>query len=113
MKKKFNVPKTFIITGIVQAAFLLFYALSLLFISYFENDFNLLISCLLMITPVMPICFSMNFIALIYACYENKQKYVAKWLYIILTALICFLRGWFTGLNGLALPAEFKEFLWS
>lgn len=90
MKKRFDIPTTFVVTGIIQAAFLLAYALSLLFIRYFQNDFNLIISCLLIIAPVMPICFSMNFSELTYARGENGKgkKEAAKWLYVILSALI-------------------------
>ena len=92
MKKKFNVPKTFITTGIIQAVFFLLYLASGLYTVFVPNlDREVLdfFGALMTIIPVMPVCFICNVNALISAHNENGkcEKKVGKWLYIILSAV--------------------------
>ena len=98
MKKRFDVPTTFIITGIIQMVFLVLYAIVLFlifFIPILKNMYSEFIyihfqfAMTLALVPVMPICLIWNSVALIYARDENGkgEKEGRKWLYIILSAL--------------------------
>ena len=92
MKKRYDIPKTFIITGIIQAIFFILYLASGLYVIFSPNlerevlDF---FGALMTIIPVMPVCFICNVNALISAHNENGkcEKKVGKWLYIILSAV--------------------------
>ena len=107
MKKKFNVKKTFIVTGIIQAVVALLYSVPGIYAIFSPeitrdvlDAFGYLLVLLSFIIPVMPICFCCNVIALISSRYINgkSEKEGRKWLYIILSALVM-IAAWFFGLG--------------
>ncbi len=109
-KKRYNVKKTFIVTGIIQAVVALLYSVPgiyAIFSPQITRDildaFGYLLVLLSIIIPVMPICFICNVVALISARDENGkgEKEGRKWLYIILSALIMTI-AWFLGLGPIA-----------
>lgn len=89
-KKQYNLKKTFIVTGIVQAAFLLAYALWVLIFYCLPDecvipDIMALLFGLLMLVPVMPVCLAFNATALVNSSDRNNK--VIKWVYVIFCAL--------------------------
>ena len=105
-KKRYNVKKTFIITGIIQAIFFLLYLASGLYVIFAPNlDREVLdfFGALMTIIPVMPVCFICNIVALISARDENGkgEKEGIKWLYIILSALAISI-AWLFGVGPIA-----------
>ena len=112
MKKKFNVKTTFIVTGIIQACFLLLYFVPLIS-SYFLWSQGLSVGLEIWIIvrnffliPVAPICLIVNFISLIFSRKETsnleKLEYMGLFLSEILFMSIAwfFLWGLFVSLNG-------------
>lgn len=92
MKKRFDVPTTFIITGIIQAIFFILYLASGLYVSFaprLERDIVDFFGAHMALIPVIPVCFGCNVIALISSRYINgkSEKEGRKWLYIILSAV--------------------------
>ena len=93
MKKRFDVPTTFIITGIIQAIFFILYLATGLYVIFATQlDRNVLdfFGAHMALIPVIPICFCCNVIALISSRYKNgkSEKKGGKWLYIILSAVV-------------------------
>ena len=93
MKKRFDVPTTFIITGIIQAIFFILYLVAGLYVIFATQlDRNVLdfFGAHMALIPVIPICFCCNVIALISSRYKNgkSEKEGGKWLYIILSAVV-------------------------
>ena len=89
-KKQYNLKKTFIVTGIVQAAFLLAYTLWVIGFYCLHDkgvisDIMLLIFGLLILAPVMPVCLAFNATALSNSSDRNNK--VIKWVYVIFCAL--------------------------
>ena len=106
-KKRYNVKKTFIVTGIIQAVVALLYSVPGIYVIFSPeitrdvlDAFGYLLVLLSFIIPVMPICFICNAVALISARDENGkgEKEGRKWLYIILSALVM-IAAWFFGLG--------------
>ena len=97
MKKKFNVPKTFIITGIIQAVSLLLYLASGIYVMFALKLDHLVLDrrvvdffgAFMSLIPIMPVCLGCNVIALISSRYKNgkSESDGRKWLYIILSAV--------------------------
>ena len=92
MKKRFDVPTTFIITGIIQAIFFILYLAAGLYVIFApELDRNVFdfFGASMALIPVIPVCFGCNVIALISSRYINgkSEKEGRKWLYIILSAV--------------------------
>ncbi len=93
MKKRFDVPTTFIITGIIQAVFFLLYLAAGIYVIFApELDRNVFdfFGASMALIPVIPVCFGCNVIALISSRYINgkSEKEGGKWLYIILSAVV-------------------------
>lgn len=89
-KKQYNLKKTFIVTGIVQAAFLLAYALWVIGFYCLPDkgvisDIMVLIFGLLILAPVMPVCLAFNATALSNS--SDKNNKAIKWIYVIFCAL--------------------------
>ena len=109
-KKRYNIQKTFIVTGMIQAVFALIYCVPgiyAIFSPQIARDvldaFGYLFVLLSVIIPVMPICFICNVVALISARDENGkgEKEGRKWLYIISSALIMII-AWIFGMIPIA-----------
>jgi hypothetical protein len=93
MKKRYYIPKTFIITGTIQAIFFLLYLAAGIYVIFApELNRNVLdfFGAHMALIPVIPICFCCNVIALISSRYKNgkSEKEGGKWLYIILSAVV-------------------------
>lgn len=92
MKKRFDIPTTFVVTGIIQAIFFILYlaaGLYVIFATQLERNVLDFFGAHMALVPVMPICFCCNVIALISSRYKNgkSEKEGRKWLYIILSAV--------------------------
>jgi hypothetical protein len=108
-KKRYNVKKTFIVTGIIQGVFAIIYLMPWVYVAYSPQitrdvlDAFGFLFVLSVIFPVMPVCFICNIVALISARDENGkgEKEGIKWLYIILSALAISI-AWLFGLGPIA-----------
>ena len=112
MKKKFNLKTTLIVTGIIQACFLLFYLVPVIYSCFLWSqglgvslEIWMLVRNFFLI-PVAPICLIVNFISLIFSKKETskleKQKYIRLFLSEIFFMSIAwfFLWSFFVVLNG-------------
>ena len=112
MKKKFDAKKTFIVTGIIQAVFLLLYLVPIIYASFLWSqglgvslEIWMLVRNFFLI-PVAPICLIVNFISLIFSRKETskleKMQYIGLFFSEIFFMGIAwfFLWGLFVAYNG-------------